>query len=64
VKPKEEEPHKKSISPKEREGFLRMVSMGVCANLYNGSPGRCPKITAKQACDAAEHLWEEWIKRA
>lgn len=59
----EEEVYVRNKSPRERDGFLRMVSLGIFANLYNSSPGRDPQSTAKLACVCAEALWEEWIKR-
>ena len=58
-----EKPHRRADHPMEKEGFLKMASLGIFANLYNGSPGRDPHATARMACHYAEILWDEWIRR-
>lgn len=47
----------------EAEGFKKMASMAIMANLCSSSMGRHMKTAARCACDGAEVLWEEWIKR-
>jgi hypothetical protein len=44
-------------------GLYKISSIGINANLYNGSPGRNPGPTARAACDATEALFAEWKKR-
>jgi hypothetical protein len=50
----------RELSPMNEHYMKQMTAMMVCANLFNGAPGRSPKETAKVAVQAAHHLWEEW----
>jgi hypothetical protein len=59
----QEEDRLRPLTKQEWIGFARISSIGINANLYNGSPGRSPKPTARQACDSTEALFEEWRKR-
>jgi hypothetical protein len=56
-------PFKRNKEIKERDNFLRYLYMAISANLYNGSPGRDYKNTARGAYEAANAHWEEWCKR-
>lgn len=49
-------------SPMKEEYMKQMTAMMIMANLYNSSPGRRPEESAGIACDAADALWDHWIK--
>lgn len=54
---------KRRVDFQEAEGFKKMASMAIMANLFQASTGRHMQPAAKCACDAAEHLWREWASR-